>query len=108
MRILQARIVHWVPCPPLGDLTQPRGRTHVSHIPGRFFTREPQEYRSGYPIPTPEDIPDTGVKPGSPALQMDSLPAELPGKPDKAIKLFCFYFTQNSVSKMGFSTGTRV
>ena len=81
MRILQARIVHWVPCPPLGDLTQPRGRTHVSHIPGRFFTREPQEYRSGYPIPTPEDIPDTGVKPGSPPLQADALPVEPPGNP---------------------------
>ena len=25
--------------------------------------------------------PDPGIKPGSPALQADSLPAELPGKP---------------------------
>ena len=27
------------------------------------------------------DLPDPGIKPGSPALQADSLPAELPGKP---------------------------
>ena len=27
------------------------------------------------------DLPVTGIKPGSPALQADSLPAEPPGKP---------------------------
>ena len=27
------------------------------------------------------DLPDPGIKPGSPALEADSLPAELPGKP---------------------------
>jgi len=27
------------------------------------------------------DLPDPGIKPGSPALQADSLLAELPGKP---------------------------
>ena len=26
------------------------------------------------------DLPDPGIKPGSPSLQADSLPAELPGK----------------------------
>ena len=30
--------------------------------------------------PTPKDIPDPGIEPGSPALQVDSSPAELPGK----------------------------
>ena len=29
---------------------------------------------------TPGDLHDPGIKPGSPALQVDSLPAELPGK----------------------------
>ena len=33
------------------------------------------------PFPSPEDLPDPGIKPGSPALQADSLPAELRGKP---------------------------
>ena len=27
------------------------------------------------------DLPDLGIKPGSPALQVDSLPSEPPGKP---------------------------
>ena len=31
--------------------------------------------------PSPGDLPNPGIKTGSPALQVDSLPAELPGKP---------------------------
>ena len=42
---------------------------------------EAQEYRSGYPIPYPGDLPDPGIELGSPALWEDSLPTELPGKP---------------------------
>ena len=34
-------------------------------------------------IPSPEDLLDPGIKPGSPALQGDSLPTELSGKPMK-------------------------
>ena len=44
-------------------------------------TREAQEYWSGWPIPSPGDLPDPGIEPGSPALQADSLPAEPQGKP---------------------------
>ena len=33
-------------------------------------------------IPSPEDLPNPGIKPGSPALQADSLPTELSGKPN--------------------------
>jgi len=40
-----------------------------------------QEYWSGLPFPSPGDLPDLGIKPGSPPLQADSLPAELQGKP---------------------------
>ena len=36
-----------------------------------------QEYGSGLPFPSPGDLPDPGIKPGSPALQADSLPTEL-------------------------------
>ena len=32
------------------------------------------------------DLPDPGIDPGSPALQVDSLPAELSGQPCLAIK----------------------
>ena len=39
-----------------------------------------QEYWSGLPCPPPGDLPDPGIKPGSPALQSDSLPSKPPGK----------------------------
>ena len=39
-----------------------------------------QEYWSGLPFPSPEDLPNPGIEPGSPALQADALPSEPPGK----------------------------
>ena len=33
------------------------------------------EYQSGQPFPSPGDIPNLGIEPRSPALQVDSLPA---------------------------------
>ena len=33
------------------------------------------------PFPPAGDLPDPGIEPGSPALQVDSLPTELSGKP---------------------------
>ena len=40
-----------------------------------------QEYWSGLSFPSPGDLPDPGIEPGSPALQADSLPTELWRKP---------------------------
>ena len=39
-----------------------------------------QEYCSGLPFPSPGDLPNPGIKPGSPALQADALSSEPPGK----------------------------
>ena len=39
----------------------------------RFFR---QEYWSGLPFPPSEDLPNTGIQPMSPALQVDSFPPE--------------------------------
>ena len=36
-----------------------------------------QQYWSGLPFPSPGDLPDIGIEPGSPALQADSLLIEL-------------------------------
>ena len=36
-----------------------------------------QEYWSGLPFPSPGDLPNPGIKPGSPPLKADSLPTEL-------------------------------
>ena len=33
-----------------------------------------QEYWSGLPFPSPEDLPDPGIKPVTPVLQTNSLP----------------------------------
>ena len=35
-----------------------------------------QQYWSGLPFPSPRELPDPGIEPGSPALQVDSLPSE--------------------------------
>ena len=39
-------------------------------LPSMGFYR--LEYWSGLPLPSPEDLPDPGIKPGSLALQADS------------------------------------
>ena len=39
-----------------------------------------QEYLSKLPCPPPEDLPNPGIEPRSPALQVDSLSSESPGK----------------------------
>ena len=36
----------------------------------------------GLPFPSPGDLPDPAVEPGSPALRVDSLPFEPSGKPE--------------------------
>ena len=46
--------------------------------PWGFFR---QKHWSGLPHPPPGDLPNPGIELGSPALQADSLPAELPGNP---------------------------
>ena len=38
-------------------------------------------YWSGFPFPSPGDLPNPGIEPRSPALQAYSLPSEPPGKP---------------------------
>ena len=52
--------------------------------PSMGFSR--QECWSGLPFPSPGDLPDPGIEPGSPALQADALPSEPPGKPWQKVK----------------------
>ena len=47
--------------------------------PSMEFSR--QQYWSGLPFPSPGDLSNPGIKPGSPAWQADTLPSEPPGKP---------------------------
>ena len=46
--------------------------------PSMGFSR--QEYWSGLPFPSPGDLPDRGVEPGSPEFQAEALTSEPPGK----------------------------
>ena len=48
-----------------------------------------QENRTGLPCPPQGDLPNSGIEPRSPALQVDSLPSELPGSIDQ------LYFNKN-------------
>ena len=63
----------------------------------------------GLPCLSPGDLPNPGIKPRTPALQVDSLPPETPGKLKCAIPIFkllfnitirisniCSVFTQNT------------
>ena len=49
-------------------------------------------------MPSPGDLPDQRIKLGSPALQADSLPVELPGEP-KIYHSKCFLFFLKSESR---------
>ena len=61
-------------CLTLCDMNVP----HQAPLSMRFSR---QEYWSGWPFPSPGELPDPVIEPGSPALQEDSLPSEPPGKP---------------------------
>ena len=52
--------------------------THFSILAWRIPWREEL---GGLPFPSPGDLPNPGIEPGSPALQADALPSELLGKP---------------------------
>ena len=44
-----------------------------------------QEYCSGLPLPSPEDLPDPGIEPVSPTSQADSLPLSHLGSPSSMV-----------------------
>ena len=50
-----------------------------------------QEYWSGFPCPPPGDLPNPGIKPRSPTLQVDSLPSKPPKKPPIRLHLNQFH-----------------
>ena len=56
--------------------------------PSMGFSR--QEYWSGLPFPSPGDLPNPGIEPGSPVLQADALPSEPPGKSKYKINIHEF------------------
>ena len=63
-----------------------------------------QEYWSGLPFPSPGDLPDPGIEPRSPTLQVDSLLSEPPGKPNIKIN-YCNAGDPGSIPGSGRSLG---
>ena len=64
-----------------GEVEHPKLRTSVTKrmMPlSMEFSR--QEYWCGLPFPSPGNLADPGIEAGSPALQVDSLLSESPGK----------------------------
>ena len=83
-RILQARILEWVARFHLQGIFPTQGSNpglpHCRWVLYQLIaTREAREYWSGQPITSLGDLPNPGIKPGSPALQADSLLTELWG-----------------------------
>ena len=66
-------------CPVVSNSLWPRGLQPARLLCAWGFSR--QEYWSGLPCPPPGDLPNPGIEPSSPTLQMDSLLTEPPGKP---------------------------
>ena len=59
---------------------------------------EAQASWNGQPNPSLVNLPNPGIEPGSLALQVDSLPTELPGKPKFSDRAF-----QNALASTVFS-----
>ena len=54
-----------------------------------YWSEKKKEYWSELPFPSPGDLPDPGMEPGSPTLQADTLTSEPPGKlllPNKTLR----------------------
>ena len=55
----------------------------AAHQAPPFMEVSRKENWSGLPFPSPGDLPNPGIKPGSSALQADALPSESPENPKK-------------------------
>ena len=86
--ILQARILEWVAVRFSRGSSESRDQTQVYHIAGGCFLLakppgKPKNAGEGSLSLLQGIFPNPGIEPESPALQADSLPAELPEKPNK-------------------------
>ena len=63
-----------------------------------------QQYWSGLSFPSPGDLLDSGIEPGSPALQADSLPSEPPSGGDRQMP--SSYYMVQGVLMTGLRSGS--
>ena len=57
------------------------GGSGIPNSQTRFQNIRAYRFLGAQRCPSPGDLPNPGIEPRSPALQADSLPTELPGKP---------------------------
>ena len=74
--------------------------------PSMGFSR--QEYWSGLPFPSPGDLPDPGIEPGSPTFQADALTSEPPGKPIDEVRNSKLSSRQSSYSVFNRTTSAHL
>ena len=68
--------------------------------PSLGFSR--QDYWTGVPFPSPGDLPNPGIEPGSPVLQADALLSEPPGK---SLLVWCKSNCGFTLLSLPFDTG---
>ena len=66
-----------------------------------------QQYWSGLPFPSPRDLPNPGIEPGSPASQTDALSSEPPGKSIEKNDLFAGSRSSQKIRPEDKSTKSR-
>ena len=73
MEILQARILEWVAMPPSRGSSQPRDRTPTLQVDCLPFEPPEKPKKTGVgSLSYSRNLPDSGIEPGFPALQVDS------------------------------------
>ena len=74
-------------CRQIRSLSEPPGKPKNTGVGSYSFSRE---------------LPDPGINLGSPALQVDSLPAELPGKPSFDIYIYIKYIYDHNCGHISY------
>ena len=101
------KTMEWVAMPSSRGSSQPRNWTQVSHIAANSLLSEspvkPKNTGVGSLFFLQGDLPNPGIEPGSPELQVDSLAAKLPGKPLEKSRIIEFSVSlKNNIVKCNY------
>ena len=101
--VVKVKVLVTQSCPTVSSWT-------VAHQASLSMEFSRQEDWSGLPGSSGGDLPDPGVKPVSPAWQMDSLPSEPPGKPMLVIRDSISFWQQfhEALSVLTYSISTAI
>ena len=93
----QLKVVVFLSLSRVQPFVTPRMVAHQAPLPMEFFR---QEYWRGLPFPSPENLPDPGIEPLSPALQLAGrfFTNEPPRKPKVHIQFISVQFSHSVMS----------